>query len=216
MISDFTRQQLEGLVVDPVRPLVICDVDEVIVHFTRALEAYLHDRAMWLDTASFALSGNVKHQAGNRPVEDHMVSEIIDQFFHDQTHLLEPIDDAVSSLQALSQSATVVLLTNLPHHARDKRIANMASLGLAHPVVTNSGPKGPAIRHLAAQTEGPVVFIDDSPGFIASARQHAPHVHLIHFLQDQRFAQHLEPFDFASLTTGSWTEARPHIERLLG
>lgn len=215
MIPEFTKQQLEQLSVPSNRPLLICDVDEVVVHFTRALEAFLQDRSMWLDTSSFAINGNVRKAGSNEAVADAIVGDLIDQFFHHKTAELEPIDDAVSSLNALSDLATVVLLTNLPHHARGKRIENMMSLGVRFPVITNSGPKGPAIAHLAAQTEMPVVFVDDSPGFIMSAREQAPHVHLIHFLQDERFARHLQPFPFASLTTGRWTEALPHIVELL-
>jgi hypothetical protein len=215
MIPDFTKQQLDQLTVPGRLPLLICDVDEVIVHFTRALEMFLQSREMWLDTASFAINGNVRHRGSNLPVADVVVSGLIDQFFHEKTAELEPIDDAVTSLNVLSKLATVVLLTNLPHHARDKRIANMTALGITHPVITNSGPKGPAIAHLANQTQKPVVFVDDSPGFILSAREQAPHVHLVHFLQDERFARHLLPFDFASLTTGRWEEALPHIVELL-
>ena len=215
MIPDFTKQQLGELVVPPHRPLVICDVDEVVVHFTRALEVFLRDRSMWLDTSSFAINGNVRQAGSNEPIADSIVGDLIDAFFDERTADLEPIEDAVSSLNTLSNAATVVLLTNLPHHARDKRIANMKSLGVRYPVVTNSGPKGPAIAHLAAQTKKPVVFVDDSPGFIKSARERAPDVHLVHFLQDERFARHLEPFPFVSLTTGRWTEALPHIVNLL-
>ncbi len=215
MIPDFTRKQLSGLSIAGNRPLVICDVDEVIVHFTRGFEDYLRERGMWLDVSSFALNGNVKMAKTDEPVADKVVSGLIDQFFHDKTAELEAIEGAVTSLASLAQKASVVLLTNLPHHARDKRIANMVSLGVHHPVVTNSGPKGPAISHLAAQTSKPVVFVDDSPNFILSARDHAPNVHLVHFLHDPRFARHHEPFDFASLTTGAWAEALPHIEELL-
>jgi FMN phosphatase YigB (HAD superfamily) len=216
MIPDFTKEQLGQLAVPSDRPLVICDVDEVVVHFTRALEVFLAERAMWLDTSSFALSGNIRQSGTNISVADAVVSDLIDQFFCAKTAELEPIENAVSSLHHLADAATVVLLTNLPHHARDKRIENMKSLGVHFPVVTNSGPKGPAIAHLAALTEKPVVFIDDSPGFIMSARERAPDVHLIHFLQDERFRRHLRPFPFASLTTGRWTEALPHIVDLVG
>jgi hypothetical protein len=215
MMHDFTKQQLAQLSVAADRPLIICDVDEVVVHFTRALESFLAERNMWLDTSSFAISGNIKSTTGNAAVSDQVVSELIDQFFTEKTADLEPIDDAVASLNQLSDRATLVLLTNLPHHARDKRISNMLALGISYPVITNSGPKGPAINHLASLTNETVVFVDDSPGFIKSAYDHAPDVHLIHFLQDQRFARHLEPFPFASLTTGRWTEALPHIEKLL-
>lgn len=216
MISDFTIEQLARLTFARHRPLVICDVDEVVVHFTRAFEAYLAARELWLDTGSFALNGNIRKKNNNDPVSAGLVAELVDDFFHQHTAELDAIDGAIAALHDLARDSSVVMLTNLPHHARDKRIDNLQKHGLDFPVVTNSGPKGPAIRHLADQTREPVVFIDDSPGFIASARQHAPEVHLIHFLHDDRFARHIEPFDFVSLRTGSWDEALPHIRQLIG
>jgi len=214
MISDLTRQQLAELAIDSQKPLVICDVDEVVVHFTSALESYLAQRQMWLDTSSFALNGNVRRTEINEPVADDVVARLIDDFFHDHTLELGVIDGAIVSLQTLARQCTVVMLTNLPHHARDKRINNLRSHGLHFPVVTNSGPKGPAIQHLAKTTNKAVVFIDDSPGFMRSARDHAPDVHLIHFIQDERFARHTH-LDFVSLRTGRWDEALPHIQKLL-
>lgn len=216
MISEFTIRQLADLSVAAHRPLVICDVDEVVVHFTRAFEDYLARRDLRLDTTSFALNGNIRKRGTDEPVEAAQVSEMIDDFFHQHTAELDAIDGAIAALHDLANDSSVIMLTNLPHHARDKRIDNLRKHGLDFPVVTNSGPKGPAIRHLADQTREAVVFVDDSPGFIASARQHAPAVHLIHFLHDDRFARHIEPFDFVSLRTASWDEALPHIKRLIG
>lgn len=216
MIGEFTLRQLSALSVARHRPLVICDVDEVVVHFTRAFEAYLAQRHLRLDTSSFALNGNIRHLATDTPVANEAVGEMIDDFFHQHTAELDAIDGAIAALHDLATASTVVMLTNLPHHARDKRIDNLRKHGLDFPVITNSGPKGPAIRHLADQTRESVVFVDDSPGFIASARQHAPEVHLIHFLHDDRFARHIAPFEFVSLRTASWGEALPHIKRLIG
>lgn len=216
MIAEYTIQQLAELTVARHRPLVICDVDEVVVHFTRALEAYLGLREMRLDTSSFALNGNIRRLDTGEPMAEDLVPALIDDFFHQHTAELDAIDGAIAALHELSAHATVVMLTNLPHHARDKRIENLRRHGLDFPVVTNTGPKGPAIRHLADLTHETVVFVDDSPGFIASAWQHAPDVHLIHFLHDDRFARHIEPFDFVSLRAASWSEALPHIKRLIG
>ncbi len=216
MMHDFTIRQLADLSVSNHRPLVICDVDEVVVHFTRAFEDYLAKREMWLDTSSFALNGNIRRKDGGSSIGADEIARMIDDFFDLHTAGLVAIDGAIAALHELSAHASVVMLTNLPHQARDKRIENLHRHGLEFPVVTNSGPKGPAIRHLADQTREAVVFIDDSPGFIASARQHAPEVHLIHFLHDERFAKHLEHFEFVSLRTASWDEALPHIKALIG
>ena len=216
MIPDFTRQQLDSLKIAPDRPLLICDVDEVVVHFTRSFEDYIGKRSLYLETTSFALNGNVRRLGTAESLDEAFLSDLIDEFFSDCTEHLPPIDGAVEAVNVLAANASVVMLTNLPHHARDKRIRNLLGLGIAFPVITNSGPKGPAIQHLAAQTADTVVFVDDSPGFIASSFEHAPEVHLVHFLHDERFARHLQPLPFVSLTTGTWEDALPHIQGLLG
>ena len=215
MISEITLGQLESLSFTG-RPLVICDVDEVIVHFTRDFERYIGLEELWLDTSSFALNGNIKCRNTGRPAEDARVADLINRFFDERTRHMEPIDGAIESLLHIGEKADVVLLTNLPHTAGDHRRANLAGHGLPFPVVTNSGPKGPAIRDLQRRTgRASAVFIDDSPHFISSAREHAPDVHLIHFLHDERFARHIEPLDYVSLRTGSWEEAKPHILQLI-
>ena len=216
MISEQTLGQLEGLTFTR-RPLVICDVDEVIVHFTRDFEHYIAAEDLWLDAASFALSGNIKSRITNEPAPDHRVADLVNRFFDERTRHMQPIDGAVDSLLSFARTADVVLLTNLPHSAGDHRRANLAGHGLDFPVVTNSGPKGPAIREIVTRAGKPdCVFIDDSPGFIASAYEHAPDIHLVHFLHDERFARHIAPLDFVSLRTGSWDEARPHVLELIG
>lgn len=216
MISEITLSQLELLSFTG-RPLVICDVDEVIVHFTRDFEDYIGLNGLWLDTSSFALNGNIKCRETNAPAPDHQVAELISRFFEDRTRHMATIDGAVDSLLELGEAADVVLLTNLPHTAGDHRRQNLAGHGLPFPVVTNSGPKGPAIRRLLQQSrQTAAVFIDDSPAFLASAHEHAPDVHLIHFLHDDRFARHIEPLPYVSLRTARWEEARPHIRQLFG
>ena len=216
MISDITQGQLATLSFTG-RPLVICDVDEVIVHFTRDFEDYIGLEDLWLDTSSFSLNGNIRCRRTGAPAEDMRVAALIDRFFDERTRHMETIDGAVDSLLHIGEKADVVLLTNLPHTAGDHRRANLAGHGLPFPVVTNSGPKGPAISHLRRQAgPAPVVFIDDSPSYIASAYEHAPEVHLVHFLHDERFARHIEPLDYVSLRTGRWAEAKPHILGLIG
>lgn len=214
MISDITKGQLATLSFTG-RPLVICDVDEVIVHFTRDFETYLTRHGLWLDTSSFALNGNIRHNDGGAAATNELVAQMIADFFDERTRHLEPIDGAIESLLHIGETADVVLLTNLPHTSGEHRRENLAAHGLNFPVVTNSGPKGPAISDLVSRTKKPVVFIDDSPAFISSAYDHAPDVHLVHFLHDERFARHIEPLDYVSLRAASWAEARPHIVDLI-
>lgn len=211
MIPEFTKTQLATLKMDSTKPLVICDVDEVVVHFTRSFETFLAARNLWLEPTSLALAGNIRSTKDNNSVTPETVNQLIDEFFAECTRNLLPIDGAVNALLEIGKSASVVMLTNLPHFAKTDRTENLKDLGITYPVITNSGPKGPAIKNLAARTTGPVIFVDDSPGFIQSANDYAPHVKLVHFLQDERFAKHTPHFDFVSLRTHSWEFVKPHI-----
>ncbi len=216
MISNETHHQLGNLQVNPNKPLVICDVDEVIVHFTRDFEDFLSARGLWLDPKSLALAGNVYHTQTKAITPAEQVITLIDTFFIERTRNMRPILGAVESVLNLSEIATIVFLTNLPHFAGDDRRANLAEMGLDYPVITNSGPKGPAVHNLADRTNAPVIFVDDSPHFIKSAHEHAPHIKLVHFLQDDRFAAHCPHHDFVSLRTDNWVSAKSHILELLG
>lgn len=216
MVSEITRVQIETLNIDSGRPLVICDVDEVVVHFTRDFETFLAQQEMWLETTAFALNGMIMSRATGEPILSHNVGPLIEQFFVDRTLHLEPIDGAVEALLEIAAHAQVVMLSNLPHTSAEHRRQNLKKHGLSFPVVTNSGPKGPAVSLLAKKSNRTTVFIDDSPSFITSARDHAPHVQLVHFLHDARFARHVQPMEFVSLRTGNWAEAGPHVMRLIG
>ena len=119
MIDDFTRQQLAELQIATHRPLIICDVDDVVVHFLRGFDAYLAARDHMLEANSFALGGNVLHRETRVEMPSEQVSKLVDDFFIDQTEHMEAIDGAVPSLIALSDVASVVMLTNLPHSAGD-------------------------------------------------------------------------------------------------
>ena len=215
MISETTLAQIASLQLRPKRPLVICDVDEVVVHFTRDFEGFLRERGLALDPQRMLFSGNIRNLKSKDFLNAEESEEVVVQFFEERTLDMETIDGAVESLHSIGKSADVIMLTNLPHEAGDDRRANLAGHGLNFPVITNSGPKGPAIRKIAAQISAPVVFIDDSPGFITSAFHHAPDVHLIHFLHDERYARLVAPLDFVSLRTDTWEEMHPHVLKLI-
>ncbi len=216
MISETTINQIARLQLRSNRPLVICDVDEVVVHFTRDFEDYLAGFDLELDTSRMLFSSNIRQRKNLATLSAEDSEKTVVQFFAERTLAMQTIDGAVDALLNIEKSADVIMLTNLPHEAGDDRRANLAGHGLNFPVVTNSGPKGPAIRKIAAQIEAPVVFIDDSPGFITSAFHHAPDVHLIHFLHDERYARLVPPLDFVSLRTHTWDEVQPHVLELIG
>ena len=84
---------------------IICDVDEVLVHFLQGFEAYLGEHDLWLDARSFALTGNVLHRETGLPVAGRAVLELLHGFFSERTALLAPIPHAAESLRELSNHA---------------------------------------------------------------------------------------------------------------
>ena len=62
MISETTIAQIASLQLRSNRPLVICDVDEVVVHFTRDFEDFLAGLDLELDTSRMLFSSNIRQQ----------------------------------------------------------------------------------------------------------------------------------------------------------
>lgn len=216
MLAAITANQIRALSIDAGRPLVVCDVDEVVLHFLRDFEDFLGSCSLWLDPASFALNGNVRRRDGGEPVSTSELGELIMRFFAERTRHMRPVAGAHEALTSIAGMAQVVLLSNIPEAYHGQRAANLADHGFNFPLVVNRGPKGPAVKAMADGHRAPVVFIDDVPSYIASVAEHCPAVKLVHFLQDRRFGRFVEPFDFVSLRTDNWPEAHAHIAGLLG
>lgn len=211
MISVETKKQIDGLELSPKRPLIICDVDEVVVHFIAGLEAFLLTQNLWLDTASFALNGNIKEKSNNQPVCKEQVADLLARFFRDCSRSLAMIEGTAETLHELSDDASIIFLTNFPHENYHERRTNLDSHGLAFPLITNQGPKGPAIAHICREISAPVFFIDDIPHYLRSAAEHFAPINLIHFTQDQRFARHLPPLEIDHFRCETWLDIKLHI-----
>lgn len=215
MLTEATLEHISQVDLPPGRPVIICDVDEVVVHFIRGLEAYLDRNEMWLDASSFALNGNVKRKADNEPLDTDELRTRLADFFEQDIHRLEAIADAAPTLNALAHHAEVVMLTNLPAKFRTRRIENLFGHGLEFPVITNEGPKGPAVEQLLQQHSASAIFIDDIPTYLNSVKDHCEHVELIHFMQDERFARHVDHVERAGLRTDNWQDVHNHVLALL-
>ncbi|GGB58712.1 hypothetical protein GCM10011316_33490 [Roseibium aquae] len=198
------------------RQLIICDVDEVVLHLIRHLEAYLHGEGLVFLRPEYRLTGNIARIDDPTPLSADHVKRHIQAFFDGHTHRQELVEGAEMALTGLAEHWDVIFLTNLPGpHNKQIRESLLASRGLPFPVVTNTGPKGGAVAALAARRQGPVVFIDDSPANHQSVRASLPSAVQIQFVADQRFREMVEPEPFIALLTGDWDETTAFIERIL-
>lgn len=209
------QRQIDALDLKRDKPLIICDVDEVVVHFIKSLEAHLDEHDCWLDTSSFALNGNIRLKKTNEPVPGQTVGDLLFGCFSARTHMMDMIEGAAQALQDLSATTEIVMLTNLPEDYLEQRVENLQGHGIPYPVVANRGSKGPTVATLIDGSPHDTIFIDDSPNNITSVADHCPEAHLIHFLPDPRFGRHVPPLDRVSLRTDNWHETRSFISDLV-
>jgi hypothetical protein len=200
---------------DPTRPLIICDADEVLLRFLEGLERFLERNGCYLDLSSFRIHGNVKHKATHESVANEAVTKLIGDFFASDTRHLEPVDGAAEALRKLSNRAQIVILSNLPESSREARIENLIEHGMPYPVIAGSGPKGPVVKSLLGDFAQTAVFIDDLPPNLTSVATETPHVHRLHFIADPRLARLLPPAPDAHRRIDDWPAAAAWIDSVL-
>jgi FMN phosphatase YigB (HAD superfamily) len=199
-----------------IRPLVVTDCDEVLLHMVR------HFRD-WLDAEhdiEFALAGNPFAQAMRRRgaaevLREEQAWELLNLFFDTQMHVQQPIEGAIAAIAELQREADVVVLTNLVDHRNEPRARQLRELGILAPIFTNQGPKGEALRRIVTEHGAArAVFIDDIAKHHQSAAETLPEVRRLHFCGEPAIAPHV-PCALASshahARIDTWSEALPWI-----
>jgi hypothetical protein len=203
------------------RPLVIVDVDEVVVHLVAPLIQWLEAKGLRLDLASYNLGGNIKSIETGQPIPREAVQALIQSFFDERIHAQETVDNAAAVLGRLERHFEVILLTNAPHRHRDRRRDSLVAQGVTATLLTNDGPKGPPValireRALAAGAPDIVVFIDDSTQNLESVRANVSEVNLVHFIAHDTFRKMARDVAGVGLKTGDWLEVERFVMGLLG
>ncbi len=124
-----TARQIEELALDD-RPLLVLDVDDVLLEFIRPFPRFLNERGFHLTIASFRLTGNVAERETGRLAEQAEVWDLLDEFFHNQAAWQEMTEGAAEALAQLGRSAEIVMLTAMPHRHRFTRRTHLDALGL--------------------------------------------------------------------------------------
>ncbi|MBV9512249.1 MAG: hypothetical protein JO303_18420 [Caulobacteraceae bacterium] len=173
--------------VDPAKPLLIVDVDEVLALFFHGFAQFVEHHGFEVRMQRFALFQNIYRSGESEHLEIEQGRALLSDFFRTESEAIDPAPDAAHSLRYLAHSgAEVVILTNAPAHSREPRGRWLARHGMDYPMIINEGPKGPAVAALAAQTGGPVAFVDDLIGNLDSAIETAPQVHTFQMVADTR------------------------------
>ncbi|MGC6522149.1 MAG: hypothetical protein ACON33_05240 [Candidatus Micropelagos thuwalensis] len=216
MLSEEISNQIETLELNPDRPLIISDADEVLLQFMRQFEIYLDRNDMWIDLSSFRLQGNIKYKGSDEAV-DMTNRNIIDDFFAAETLNFSPVEGAAEALNVLSKEAQIIVLTNLPLAQKNERQINLSKHGMDYPVIVGSGLKGPAVKSLGEKINAPLFFLDDIPHNINSVAEYVPTSGRIHMIADPRLSKLIGAAEGASARIDQWQEAQAWIlDKLTG
>jgi hypothetical protein len=196
------------------KPLLITDCDEVLLHMVRHFGVWLdeaHDIDFTPNGGDFATS--MRRRADQALVEREQMWALLDGFFPEQMDRQTLVPHAREALAALAEHAEIVVLTNLRDHCREHRIAQLATHGIAHRVECNQGPKGPPVAKLVAELGAPVaVFVDDLAVHHESVAKHAPHVHRLHMIAEPSLAPDVPAAAHAHARIDDWRDAQRWIE----
>lgn len=188
-------QALATLGLSPERPLVLIDVDEVLGLFMQGFGDFLAEHhGLEMRIERFALFQNIYRPGETQHIDIAEGKTLFDAFFGSHCHEIEPAPGAVAALAKLARHAEILILSNAPPQAEALRTEWLRMHGLAHPLILNSGPKGPIAAGLIAQTPHPTAFVDDLLSNLDSVADHCPGTATFQHVADLR----LRPYAPAS------------------
>ncbi len=202
---------LSSLGLTPHRPLVLVDVDEVLGLFMQGFGAYLAAQGLEFRVDRFALFQNIYRPGAAEHLEMAEGKKLFDAFFAGHCDTIEPAPGAIAALNRLARSAEILILSNAPPQAERLRTAWLRKHGLEHPLILNSGPKGPIAAALVGQTAHRTAFVDDLLPNLDSVAEHAPATATFQHVADLRL-QPLAPRSDRHPRIDDWAELVEAIE----
>ncbi len=195
------------------KPLLISDCDEVLLHMVRHFGTWLgerHDIDFAMQHGDF--SEAMTRRDGSPPPTREEMWSMLGEFFPGEMHRQTLVPHAVDALQRLGMVADIVILTNLHDECQQPRIEQLATFDINHRVVCNQGGKGDPVARLVAEYGAPVtVFVDDLSVHHSSVARHAPGVHRLHMVSEPTLAVHVPKAPDAHARIDDWREAADWI-----
>ncbi len=215
-LHEDVEPQLTELDLDPSRPLIISDADEVLFDFMASFVAFVEENGHYYDWKSFALTGNIRRPSDHSALSPAEVRTLINTFFAERTETIPAVEGAAAALEAMSNDGIQVLvLSNLPLAQREDRARALARNGMAYPIVANAGLKGPTVKALAGRVQAPTAFIDDIGHHHESVAEHAASVHRLHFSSHPRLRALQGHIPTAHHQAASWAELESELRSRL-
>lgn len=168
-------------------PLLICDIDEVVLEFITPFMNFLSANGLELQPKSFALNGNISDKEHRIYVDNQRVKELTEEFYNAQSDWQTLCANARDVLDHLAVDMDIIFLTAMPLRHRQKRVELLQSLQLHYPLIATEQPKGPVIKHIHQARAQPLFFIDDMHYNHRSVYEHNPHAYQMATMANQAF-----------------------------
>ncbi len=198
---------------DPDKPLVIFDVDEVLCPSMQQIMQRWEAAGYHLELSSPWFQRCTVIDAKGRQLS----TEEIDTLVYDSYAKLvvqQPTYPEVPQILArLSQRANVMILTNLWADMADSRRANLQAQGMDYPMVFWQGSKAPAVATLSAGYA--CYFVDDNVGHISDVAESVPAVIGDHFIGFARLRRLAGVAPGARYASNSWQELDARLTQWL-
>jgi hypothetical protein len=198
------------------RPLVVCDVDEVVLEFLDPFDRYLNSIGHKLHPDSFRLHGNIRSIMEDIVAAHDQVNRMEEEFFATQDKWQVPAKGVDAALRSLARDADIVFLTAMPPRHHDVRRTLLDLHGLDFPMIATEEPKGPVVAALIGDRNVPAVFVDDIVRNLGSVRTHAPGCLLMHLMANQVFRAMGPKPENDVVIAEDWVDAQRLIREHLG
>ena len=213
--DDATLKAVAALELSRDDPLILCDADEVILHFLDPVDNWFVEQGFERDRETARITGSLKEASTGRVLDQSEVTAALHHFFEFGMNTQPAVEGALEGLGHLSDHAQVVILTKLPSRFQQTRIDHLAGLGFDYPVIASDAPKGVLAKQLSVKAGRPTLFIDDLPPNHMSVAEHLPESYRIQFVADRTINKIMPTLDVTHYRAQSWADICDEARRVL-
>ena len=208
-----TKKQISKLNIDPNLPLMIFDADEVLVHFAEPFATYIKKHNHRLHLTGYRLDNAIKKADTDEVADPDTAKDLVWGFINEETKSQPAAKGAPQALKKLQAFAQIIILSNVPHSVHDDRVANLKSLNMDYPLISNEGMKGPAVKEILRNHKAQSFFIDDNPYQVESVYNDNQQTVCVHFSVCDLVKPYMPKAVGASIEPTSWEDL---VAQLIG
>ena len=201
-----TKKQISKLNIDPNLPLMIFDADEVLVHFAEPFATYIKKHNHRLHLTGYRLDNAIKKADTDEVADPDTAKDLVWGFINEETKSQPAAKGAPQALKKLQAYAQIIILSNVPHSVHDDRVANLKSLNMNYPLISNEGMKGPAVKEILRNHKAQSFFIDDNPYQVESVYNDNQQTVCVHFSVCDLVKPYMPKAVGASIEPTSWED----------